>query len=78
MRIQVLGPGCGRSRELAARVSSAISELGLKARVEEITDPARITEMGVLSTPALAADGKLLISGRVPSPRELKRLLSQL
>lgn len=78
MRIQILGPGCKRSRRLAARVAEAVQELGLDAgvEVEEITDPDEIAGMGVLSAPGLAVDGKVLASGRVLSVREIRKLLS--
>jgi small redox-active disulfide protein 2 len=73
--IQILGPGCPNCRMLAERVDDVVGELGLDCRVEKITDIMRITEFGVLATPALAVDGKVLTSGRIPSRDELIELL---
>ena len=79
MRIQVLGPGCKRSRKLLARTREAVQELELGAgmTVEEITDSDEIVGMGVLSAPGLAVDGKVLASGRVLSVREIRELLEK-
>jgi small redox-active disulfide protein 2 len=79
MRIQVLGPGCKRSRKLLARTKEAVQELDLGpgVAVEEITDPDEIAGMGVLSAPGLAVDGRVVASGRVLSVREIREFLEK-
>ncbi len=75
--IQVLGPGCQKCKQLAERVENAVNELGLACQVEKVEDIAEIVEFGVMMTPALAVDGKTLVSGKVPSVEEIKKLLSE-
>ena len=74
--IQVLGPGCKRCEALAAVTRQAVEELSLAASVEKVTDYAQMAQLGVMSTPALAVDGQLVISGSVPDVEHLKRLLA--
>ena len=75
MTIEVLGPGDGRCEALHY-ITTAASRLGLDARVEKIYDDAEIARLGVMSTPALALDGRVLISGAVPSVKVVRRLLT--
>jgi small redox-active disulfide protein 2 len=74
-RIQVLGPGCKRCEALAANTRTAVSELGLEASIEKVTDYAQMAALGVMSTPALAVNGSLVMSGAVPDVEHVKRLL---
>lgn len=74
--IQVLGPGCKRCEALAAVTNQAITDLQLDATLEKITDYAEMARMGVMSTPALAVDGAVLITGKVPQLDEVRHLLS--
>ena len=76
MTIEVLGRGCGRCEALHYITTAAVAELGLDARVEKIYDDAEIARLGVMSTPALALDGRVLISGAVPSVKVVRRLLT--
>ena len=75
MTIQVLGSGCKRCDALVVATRKAVDELGLGATVEKVTDYAQMARLGVMSTPALAVDGKLVMSGSVPDVAHLKRLL---
>ena len=75
--VQVLGPGCKRCEALAAVTLQAIGELGLDAHVEKVTDYAQMARMGIMSTPALALEGKVLITGQVPDVHRVKALLSE-
>ena len=75
-RVQVLGPGCPRCAELLENVRRAVSELGIEAKVEKVTDTNAILELGALTTPGLAVDGQLRMVGKVPSVDELKTLLA--
>ncbi len=74
--VQVLGPGCPKCEKFKRHVEAAVSELGLEATVEKVTDIMQITSFGVMATPALVVDGEVKIVGRVPSTEEIKQLLS--
>ena len=74
--IQILGTGCAKCNRLAAAADAAARQIGIEYRLEKITDILRFAEFGVMLTPALAVDGKVLISGKVPSQDELKRMLT--
>ena len=76
MRVQVLGPGCAKCAELAKRTEAAIHGLGLDLRVEKVTDVGEMLKFGVLTTPALALDGKVVVAGRVLTEAELRSLLA--
>ena len=75
MDILVLGPGCMNCVTLEKRVRTAIQELNLNAEVFKISDYAKIAEYGVMKTPALVVDEKLLFYGKVPTVNELKDYL---
>jgi small redox-active disulfide protein 2 len=75
MKLQILGSGCSKCQKLAHLTEQAAAELGLNYQVEKVTDPAAIAAMGVMRTPALAVDGTVRVSGRVPSVDELKGLI---
>ncbi|HNT97833.1 MAG TPA: thioredoxin family protein [Elusimicrobiales bacterium] len=76
-KIQVLGMGCLKCNRLYANAELAAKELGLDYEMEKIADIDKITDMGVMMTPALAVDGKVLLSAKVPSVEELKTLLAE-
>lgn len=75
MDIKVLGPGCHNCATLETRTREALSELGEVATIDKITDTAQIMGYGVMSTPGLVVDGKVVVSGRVPSVKQLAKLL---
>ena len=77
MRVQVYGPGCLRCGQLEASTREALAALGAAADVEKVTDIAAMADAGVLRTPALAIDGRLVLQGRVPGVRELMSILSK-
>lgn len=74
-KIQILGSGCAKCRQLTAIAEQAARDLGLKYELEKVTDVTRYAEFGVLFTPALVVDGVVKLSGRVPALDEAKRLL---
>ena len=76
MKLQVLGTGCARCKTLTARVEEAITALGLEASIEKVEYIEEIVKFGVMSTPALALNGKVLFTGRVPTAREIGELIS--
>ena len=76
MDIKVLGPGCKNCVTLEARTREALEGLGKDATIEKVTDTADIMGHGVMSTPGLVVDGKVVMSGKVPSVRQLRDMLS--
>ena len=74
-KIQILGPGCPNCRRLAELTERVARELGLDYELEKVTDILEITRFGVMATPGLAVDGKVLVSGRVPSEAEIREML---
>lgn len=76
MKIQVAGPGCARCQATERNVIQACAELNLAAEITHVYDPRDYAALGVRLTPAVVVDGKVVISGRVPTVEELKVLLS--
>ena len=76
MKIEVLGSGCANCKKLEANVRAALKELGKKAEVVKVEDIDKIMDYGVMMTPALVIDGKVVLKGRVASVDELKKLLN--
>ncbi|PIN98806.1 MAG: thioredoxin family protein [Candidatus Diapherotrites archaeon CG10_big_fil_rev_8_21_14_0_10_31_34] len=75
MKIQILGTGCPKCKQLEANVKKALEETGKKAEIEKVTDINKIIELGVMATPALVIDGKIVCSGRIPLTKEIKKWL---
>ena len=75
MNVKILGPGCKNCQNLETRTRQALDQLGLDAEVEKVTDYAAIAGYGVMTTPGLVVDDKLLVSGRVPTSEEITGLL---
>lgn len=75
--IFVLGGGFAKCNELEASVRAALAELGRQEEVGHVTDFVQIAALGVMSTPALLVDGKVLCAGRVLNKDEAKALLQQ-
>ncbi len=71
MILEVLGTGCTKCKLLHEAVLKAVAESGVQAEVHKIEDIAAILERGVMSTPALVKDGKVLAAGKIPSPKEI-------
>ncbi|PIU20351.1 MAG: thioredoxin family protein [Elusimicrobia bacterium CG08_land_8_20_14_0_20_59_10] len=76
-KIQILGMGCPKCNKLYAAAEAAAKELGVEYTMGKITDINKITDMGVMLTPALAVNDKVLFSARVPSPEELKKIIAE-
>ncbi|WP_153631131.1 thioredoxin family protein [Prolixibacter sp. SD074] len=77
MDIRVLGTGCPKCRALEKATNEAVAGAGLDATVSKVEDIVEIMKMGVMTTPALVVDGKVVVKGKVPSVKELKELLTQ-
>ncbi len=76
MIIKILGPGCTNCQNLERVTREAVAELGLDATVEKVTDYPTIAGYGVMSTPGLVVDEKVVVAGRVPWAAEVKVLLT--
>ena len=75
MNIKILGPGCANCVNLEKATRQAVAELGLEATIEKVTDYADIAGYGIMRTPGLVVDEQVLLSGRVPTARQVKELL---
>jgi small redox-active disulfide protein 2 len=76
MKIEVFGPGCARCNALAANAKAAVDKLGLDCEIEKVTDITRLVGKGIMMTPALAVDGEVKVSGKVPSAEEIEKMIS--
>ena len=76
MIIKVLGPGCTNCKNLERVTREAVDALGIDATIEKVEDYAVIMGYGVMSTPALVVDEKVVVSGRVPKPAEVRQILA--
>jgi small redox-active disulfide protein 2 len=77
MKLEILGSGCANCRKLYALTEGAVRDLGIgDAEVVKVEDFPTIMAYGVMSTPALAIDGKVVMSGKVPSQAELGSLIT--
>jgi len=77
MKIQVAGPGCPRCKETEKNVFNACAALNLDADISHVYNISEFAKLGVMITPAVIVDGKVVISGKIPSVEELKELLSR-
>jgi small redox-active disulfide protein 2 len=75
MEIKVLGTGCSKCKSLEKLTNEVITESGITATVEKVEDILKIMQFGVMSTPALVIDKKVVLSGRLPSAAELKEII---
>ena len=75
MNIKVLGGGCCKCENLLEAVKEAVAEKGVDAEIEYITDMARIIEYGIMSTPALMIDNKIVSMGRVLKTKDVLKYL---
>ncbi len=75
MEIKVLGPGCKKCNTLAEATQKAVTELGMDVNITKIDDMIKILSYGVMSTPALVINEKVVVSGKVPSVNEIKEFI---
>ena len=75
MKIQVLGTGCPKCAKLEKNARDAVARLGIDCTVEKVSELDRIVSLGVLLTPGLVIDGKVVSSGRVLPVKEIVSLL---
>lgn len=77
MNIKILGTGCSKCKTLEKLTRDTVTEMGLSADIEKVEDIMKIINYGVMSTPALVVDEKIILSGRVPSHAEIKEILTR-
>jgi len=77
MEIKILGTGCSNCKNLEKATREAVAELNLDATVVKEEDIVKIMSYGIMRTPALVLDEKVLFYGRVPSVNEIKEMLSK-
>jgi small redox-active disulfide protein 2 len=75
--VKILGSGCANCQRLTKLTEQAMSELGIQARTEKVTDYAEIAAYGVMSTPALVVDEQVVMAGRIPGLNSLKQTLTE-
>ncbi len=78
MTIQILGSGCPKCQATEKVVRSVCSELNLDADISHVYDVREFAKYGVKLTPAVAIDGKIVFSGRVPSEEEIRNILVEI
>lgn len=77
MEIKILGTGCAKCSQLEKLTRQTVEELGIDADIEKVEDIYKIMQFGVMRTPGLVVNGKVVLSGRLPKSSELKELLNQ-
>lgn len=75
MNIKVLGPGCTNCKTLERRTIEALQELKIDAKVEKVEEYQKIAGYGIMRTPGLVIDEKVVSSGVVPKVEEIKSLI---
>jgi small redox-active disulfide protein 2 len=74
-KIHVLGTGCAKCEKLTKATIAAADQLGIQYELEKVTDFLKFADYGVMVTPALVVDGKVVVSGKSPTQAELVELL---
>jgi small redox-active disulfide protein 2 len=75
MKIEILGMGCPKCKQLYDNAQAALKETGKEAEVVKVEDLAKITEYAVMTTPALVIDGEVKSAGKVLSKDDIKKFL---
>jgi small redox-active disulfide protein 2 len=74
--IEVLGSGCANCQRLEVLAREAVAKLGLEAEVKHVTDIKEIMARGIMATPGLAVNGKVVLTGRVPAAAEVASIIA--
>jgi small redox-active disulfide protein 2 len=75
MKIEILGTGCSKCKALEEATKQAVAQSGIFAQIEKVEDIMKIMEYGVMSTPALVIDGKVLSTGKILSVTEIVEMI---
>ena len=76
MEIKILGPGCPKCKTLEKLTREVVEKSGIDANVTKVADIVAIMNYGVMTTPALVIDEKVVVKGRVPSAEEILKLIT--
>ena len=77
MKLEILGTGCPKCKKLTELVTEAVKELGVTAEISKVEKIDDIMNYGVMTTPALAVDGKVVVAGRIPSKDDIKKWIGE-
>ena len=77
MKIKILGSGCANCVTLAENTKKALAEVGAEAEIEKVTDFAEIAKYGVMSTPGLVIDEKVVSYGKVLKPQDIAKIIEK-
>lgn len=77
MEIKILGPGCPKCKTLEQLTRQVVEQNGIDATVTKVEDIVAIMNYGVMTTPALVIDEKVVLKGRVPSADELIKIITR-
>lgn len=77
MEIKILGSGCSKCKTLEKLTREVVEQNGIDASIAKVEDIMEIMKYGVMATPALVVDGKVIIKGRIPSSEEIKEALTK-
>jgi small redox-active disulfide protein 2 len=75
MKIEILGTGCSKCKTLEEAAKQAVAQSGQFAQIEKVEDIMKIMEYGVMSTPALVIDGKVMSTGKVLNVNEIVEMI---
>jgi small redox-active disulfide protein 2 len=75
MEIKILGPGCPKCKTLEKVTREAVAESGITATIDKVEDIVKIMEYRVMHTPGLVINGKVVLSGQVPTVNQIKEIL---
>jgi small redox-active disulfide protein 2 len=75
MKIEILGSGCSKCKATEEIVKRVVKKLGIKAEVGHVYDMNKIIEYGVMMTPAVAIDGKIVVEGKIPTEEEAEGII---
>jgi len=76
MEIKILGPGCANCKRLHAEAEKALAQSGLEATITKVEAMEDIIAHGIVRTPGLVVDGKVVASGRIPSAAEIVTMIT--
>ncbi|OIO73708.1 MAG: thioredoxin family protein [Elusimicrobia bacterium CG1_02_37_114] len=77
MKIEILGTGCPKCKKLMELTEKAVKDTGVSAEISKVDKINDIMNYGVMVTPALAVDGEVKVSGRIPSEEEIKNWIKK-
>ena len=77
MKIEILGVGCPKCKQLTANAEAAVKELNIVAEIAKVTDIDKIIHYGVMTTPALVVDGTVVSAGKLLNKDEIKKIFTK-